>query len=208
MTEEPPLRTLGVTLANGEVAELRPILRSDAPMIAEGFDHLSESSRFARFGMGRGQLSKQELDYLTDVDLVTHVAWGAIVNEEPAGVARYLTLPKEDAAEVAVTVVDRFQQLGLGTALFEALVAVARHDGLRKLTFEIDPSNEPVQTLLSRVDQRLGESGLVHGEARVAELAHSEREDDYVGLIQEYRRIREGSSGEVATALRAPEQPS
>lgn len=190
MTEDQALRTLEVQLRDGSIAELRPLLPFDLTRLEEGFAGLSEASRFARFGMGISHLSHQELAYLTNVDLVNHMAWGATVSDNPAGVARYLVLPGGVAAEVAVTVVDRFQQIGLGTELFGALTAAARHDGLASFSFEVDPSNEPVLKMLSRLPKSLADSGLVHGEVAIADLPIHQLEGSFVELLEEYRLLR------------------
>lgn len=187
MTEKQPLRTIGVQLRNGVTAEIRPLLPDDASLLEEGFVGLSESSRFARFGMGISHLSHQELAYLTDVDQINHVAWGATIAGEAAGVARYVVLPGGEAAEVAVTVVDRFQRIGLGTVLFRALTAVARHDGLAIFDFEIDPSNKPVMKMLSRLSTAPTGTGLVHGEVAINELPEHPVDANVVDLLEEYR---------------------
>jgi acetyltransferase len=180
--------TVSIPLAGGLVAEVRPVLAEDAPLLREGFAALSDSSRFARFGVGMGHLSGQELRYLTDVDQRRHVAWGATVNNRAAGIARYLTLPGGESAEVAVTVVDRFQQHGLGRQLFQALVAIARSDGLNAFRFEVDPSNQPVRWLIRDVAGGYPEPGGSWGEVSVVNLPEGEYDDVLVDLMELYRK--------------------
>jgi GNAT superfamily N-acetyltransferase len=190
MTDNRPLPTVSVPLADGTTAALRPIIPADAALVEQGFSELSETSRFSRFGMGLNSLSRQELAYLTDVDLVGHVAWGATIDNSAAGVGRYVVLPGGGAAEVAVTVVDRYQRLGLGTHLFQALTAVARIDGVAQFNFEIDPSNQPVQELLGQVVKEVAKSGLVHGEVPIADLPIGDRDQELVELMNGYRGSR------------------
>lgn len=181
------LPTVTVVLSDGLVATVRPILPTDAPLLKEGFANLSESSRFARFGMGMGHLTKQELRYLTEVDHRTHVAWGAMVGDDAAGISRYLVLEGGESAEVAVTVVDRYQRHGLGRQLFQALVAVARHDGLRTIRFEIEPSNLAVRRLIRDVAGGYPDSGAGQGEVRVVNLPEGAYDEELVALVESYR---------------------
>ena len=179
--------TVEIELKNGTKAEVRPILPIDAPLIAEGLSGLSESNRFARFGVGIHSLSSQELKYLSEVDHRTHVAWGATIGGEPAGVGRYVVLPEEGCAEVALTVVDKFQRQGLGRSLFNVLTAVARHDGVPSFCFEVASSNEPVMRLLRELTGQETSSGLLHGKAIVADLPLIAYEDEVISLLEKYR---------------------
>ncbi|HEX9865388.1 MAG TPA: hypothetical protein VGC03_10515, partial [Acidimicrobiia bacterium] len=103
------LPSILVVLRDGTTAELRPITPDDRALLKEGLRQMSEESRFARFGSGIASLRDAELRYLTDVDQIRHVAWGAVIDEEPAGVGRYILGDGPDA-EIAIAVVDRFQR--------------------------------------------------------------------------------------------------
>ncbi|MEX1093244.1 MAG: GNAT family N-acetyltransferase [Acidimicrobiia bacterium] len=187
MDSSPLPETVEIELKSGIKAEVRPILPIDAPLIAEGLSGLSESSRFARFGVGIHSLSSRELRYLSEVDHRTHVAWGAAIGGEPAGVGRYFVLPEEGCAEVALTVVDKFQRQGLGRSLFDVLTAVARHDGVPTFCFEVASSNEPVKRLLRGLTGQETSSGLLHGRAHVADLPVTPYEDELMALLEKYR---------------------
>lgn len=191
MDDNSQLMTVSVPLAEGLVAEVRPILPGDVPLLEAGFEHLSESSRFARFGMGMDHLSNQELRYLTHVDHYGHVAWGATIAGDAAGVARYLVLPDGESAEIAVTVVDSFQRLGLGRHLFQALVAIARHDGLKTFRFEVDPSNEPVRWLIRDIAGGYPEPGSSLREVSVINLPERDLDQRLVDLMNIYRERRQ-----------------
>lgn len=189
MNSTPVLPTIEVPLQGNLVAELRPVLSDDAPLIEQGLAGLSEQSRFSRFGIGIDRLTNQELRYLTDVDLFNHVAWGATIEGDGAGVGRYVVLEDGTSAEVALTVVDRFQRRGLGKTLFRALTAVARYDGIETFRFEVEPSNEAVKRLVIG-DTEVGASGLLAGSVELTDLPEDERESAYVELIGHYRQER------------------
>jgi GNAT superfamily N-acetyltransferase len=149
---------------------------------------MSEQSRFARFGSGISNLSDSELRYLTEVDQVTHVAWGAIIDAQPAGVGRYIV--GEDAvAEIAITVVDEFQRRGLATALFEALVASARASGIEEFRFSIEPWNRGVPRMLPGVEFEMDEvDGLLTGRVEIAAVPVGPHDSEYVELLDLCRR--------------------
>lgn len=182
------LPTLRITLRDGSIAELRPIHPDDRALLAEGLSQMSIESRFARFGMGVDHLTQAELEYLTNIDLVGHVAWGALIDGVPAGVGRYVRLSDHVCADIALTVVDKFQGRGLGRVLFEALVASARANGVDELCFAVQPFNEAVRRILRGVEANLEEiGGLVQGRIEVAAVAPTERDPLFVELLAQYQ---------------------
>lgn len=177
-----------VRLSDGAVAELRPISPGDRKLIVEGLSQMSLESRFSRFGSGISSLSDAELRYLTEVDQVSHVAWGATIDGEPAGVGRYI-LDAGAEAEIAITVVDRFQRRGLGGALFEALAASARAAGVESFRFSIEPWNRSVLRMLPGVEVELDEDdGMLTGRIDVADVPEADRESEFVALLDRCRQ--------------------
>jgi GNAT superfamily N-acetyltransferase len=187
-SSEQQLPQIPIQLRDGSVAELRPIGPGDRPLLVEGLSRMSEQSRFARFGSGISNLSDSELRYLTEVDQVSHVAWGATIDDEPAGVGRYI-VGGDSVAEFAITVVDHFQRRGLGRALFEALVASARASGIEEFRFSIEPWNRSVIRMLPGVDVTLDEGdGMLNGRFELARVPPSEYEREYVDLLDSCRQ--------------------
>ncbi len=180
---------LTVTLSDGSEAILSPLASGDRDWIREGFGELSVQSRYTRFGMGVGRLTANELDYLADVDQRTHVAWGALVDGNGAGVGRYIATSEPGSPEVAITVLDEFQGNGLGTILLRVLVGVARHDGLKELVFRVVPGNTRVQAKLSAIgaDTTLVD-GLTEGRIVVADIRKDVLEREVVEVLEEFRR--------------------
>ncbi len=175
---EPP--SVQVTLADGSQAELRPIGPEDRDLIEEGLEHLSMEARIARFGMAIDHLSDAELDYLTQVDQFTHVAWGATVDGEPAAAARYIVIPQAGCAELAVVVVDKFRRRGLGRLLMQALSASARHNGVDRFCFVVHPENRSVLRMLEGIPSEMDEtSGMIQGSIAVADIDPGSLSADY-----------------------------
>lgn len=185
---ETPPRTIGVTLKDGSVAQLKPLAIEDQDLLREGLRHMSEESRRLRFGVGIGDLSDTEILYLTDVDQVNHVAWGAVIDDEPAGIGRYIRLDDPECAEVAVTVVDEFQRRGLARALLAALAASARANDVDDLCFSVDPRNEGVLRVLQGVETHYDNAeGMIEGRIPIRDFAPDDIDADLVELLAEYQ---------------------
>lgn len=188
---ESALPTVEVMLIDGSAAEFRPIQPGDRSLIEEGLAHMSLQSRVARFGSGIAYLSESELTYLTEIDLVDHVAWGATIDDVPAGTGRYIRPAGADEAEVAVAVVDEFQQRGLGRTLFDALVSSARHNGVGELYFSVHPQNEVVLQMMQGVGARLDDSeGLIVGHFGAEDLPPGPHSTEFVELLKSYQAVR------------------
>ena len=143
-------------LGDGRKVTLRAFVRPSADLqelLLDGFSRLSDASRSTRFFTGKPRLTSAEVDYLTDLDGVRHMAIGGLETspEGPRGlgVARFVRLTEHPTiAEPAVTVVDEAQGLGLGTILLARLVEAARERGIERFRAEFLSSNERVRALL------------------------------------------------------------
>lgn len=176
-----------MTLEDGTVLTLSPVLKTDREFFEKGLEELSEESRFSRFGQGVSSLTQHELEYLTDVDQRHHVAWGAAIDDEAAGVGRYIA-DGAGGAEVAITVLDSMQRRGVGRALFRALVAVARSDGLHEVYFEARADNQAVMGLVSGIEVTpFVRDGVIERRIRLAELPTSRYDEALVSVIREVR---------------------
>ena len=108
------------TLPNRRSVLLRAIRPDDKQSLVDGLKRLSAESIYRRFFSVKTRLSEAELSYLTEVDFRTHVALVAVVREDganvPVGVGRFIVIDScPSAAEVAFTVDDGHQGLGIGT---------------------------------------------------------------------------------------------
>lgn len=175
-------------LSDGATVTLSPILKTDRQFFEKGLEEMSLESRFARFGAGKGSLTENELDYLTDVDQRRHVAWGAAIAEEVAGVGRYILSEDGGPAEIAITVLDHMQRRGVGRALFEALTAVARHDGVHEFCFEAQADNEAVMSLVRGVEiSPLVSGDVVERVIRVSVLPTTPDDEAMAAVIEDVR---------------------
>jgi RimJ/RimL family protein N-acetyltransferase len=143
-----------LVLLDGTRLRLRPLTRDDRDGLLSLFHRLSEESRWRRFMSPKPHLAPRELDYLTDVDHVTHEAYAAVDERDGSlvGVARYIRHGgSESCAELAVEVADEYQRRGIGTALCARVIARARDNGFTVLTATALWNNLAARRLLRRL---------------------------------------------------------
>jgi len=161
----PVIPAMTARARDGTQVRLRPLGRGERDLVAGFFAGLSDDSRRRRFLQPMPRLSAMMLRHLVDVDARRHVAMVAEVDGECAGIARWVAMPDEPgAAEVAVTVTDRFQGRGIGRLLLDALGPSAARAGLATFVYLADPTNLPVLYLLRSLGVQLSfHDGLVQG---------------------------------------------
>ena len=144
-------------LNDGTPIGLRAIKKEDKNLLKEGFGLLSEHSRYLRFCHYIPSLSEAELTYLTDVDQVQHVAWGAYDKTQNyrsgIGIGRYVRINDSDRAELAITVLDDYQKRGLGTLLFSILYLLAGVHGINRLCLFLYAENASLLKKLIPMNQ-------------------------------------------------------
>ena len=147
-----------MTLADGARLRVRPIDPADRRPLADAFARLSDQSRHQRFLGPKPRLSERELDYLTDVDHVTHEALVAIdeTTGQIVGVGRYATSHRGGTvADLALAVADAWQRRGIGLGLAARLVERARANDMTALTGSTLAGNRGARALLDRLGFRV-----------------------------------------------------
>jgi RimJ/RimL family protein N-acetyltransferase len=142
-----------VRLVDGRTALLRCVRPSDAGLLRAGFERLSPASRYARFHTIVKELRDELVHDLTHVDGTRHFALGAVERtpegERGLGVARFVRVPDHpERAELAITVVDDAQRLGLASRLFEVLQRAAQERGVRTFVADVLAENAKARALM------------------------------------------------------------
>lgn len=164
---------LELTLRDGSRAALRPIRPDDKDRLQQGLQLLSPRSRLLRFHQRIEHLTEEQLRYATEIDHHDHVAWLALDADRPErpGMALGQFVRKPDAprvAEAAITVVDRYQGLGLGTIMLALLFEVARAHGITVFRNYVLADND---TMLELFDQLGAERQLLTRNVYEVDLA-------------------------------------
>jgi GNAT superfamily N-acetyltransferase len=105
---------------------VRQLVASDRSAVIGAFTSLSRQSRYLRYAAAKSELTRADLDRLTDVDPPRSDAVGAFVGHELVGVAQYGGGDDGRGPELGILVVDEWQRRGVGRALANRLIARAR----------------------------------------------------------------------------------
>lgn len=150
-------------LNDGTRALIWELLPVDREAVREGYEQLSDETRFHRFLAAVPHLTETMLDHLVDeVDGVNHVALVLLALDEdgngiPAGVARIIRYADDrEAADVAVTVIDEWQRKGVATALLTELMR-RRPAGVTRLVTTVTADNLASLAMLRRLGRTVAE---------------------------------------------------
>ena len=145
-------------LKDGRRVLIRAIRATDKEALQIGLHHLSKNSAYMRFHGTKRELNKSELSYLTELDFEGHVAIGVIIEEHhalhPIAVGRYVIFRDEPfrAADIALTVEDKYQSLGIGSILLKHLVYIARENDVASLEADVMSDNERMLHIIYHSD--------------------------------------------------------
>ncbi len=100
------------------------------------------------------EFTEKELDYLTSLDGINHYALGVEEANDPhrgvAVIRMVRSESKADEAEVAITIIDDYQKIGLGSFLLDLLVLAARERNITNFSFTFLPQNEGIVKLIEK----------------------------------------------------------
>jgi GNAT superfamily N-acetyltransferase len=140
-------------LRDGRQIEIRAFRPEDRPAFMAAAGEVGPRSRYLRFFTLKREFSEKEQEFFLNVDFDKHVALVAIAEESGrkliVGAGRYVGV-EPGKAEVAFTVIDRYQGQGIGASLVRHLVIVARESGLHELVAEVLPENKSMLHLFQQ----------------------------------------------------------
>ncbi|MGO9313394.1 MAG: GNAT family N-acetyltransferase [Syntrophobacteraceae bacterium] len=135
-----------VVTEGGIDISLRPIKPEDAPLLVEFFHSLSPTSVYFRFFCPLPELPLSMLTGLTQVDydrdIVVVASKQLSSGEKILGVARLMGDPDVTSAEFAIAVGDLWHKKGVGAALLERAIHIARERGLESIFGTVMPENK------------------------------------------------------------------
>jgi CRP-like cAMP-binding protein len=145
-----------VTMRDGTVLFLRPVLPGDNERLVHGPVQFSSETLYRRFQSTRTPTPRL-MSYLFEVDYVDHFVW--VLTDGAAGPvvadARFVREEGRPAvAEVAFIVGDDYQGRGIGSFLMDALAVAARGDGVKQFTARVLADNYAMRAILNRYGAR------------------------------------------------------
>jgi ribosomal protein S18 acetylase RimI-like enzyme len=130
---------------------VREITIDDIERLRRMFNRLSPDSVYRRFFSPIQEPSRSALLWLTSVDHAHRDAIVALDGDEIVAVARYDGRAGTNRAEIAVTVEDAWQHLGLGRRLTKRLALRAVEQGIESFEAVVQPDNRPALGLLRKL---------------------------------------------------------
>lgn len=138
--------TENVLLKNGKGIFLKPASISDKQRVTDFMSRLSQDSLRMRFMASVSQVSEKVIDELCHSNFIETGCLLAINGEDPnskvVGLANYISIGNNRAAEVAFLVEDKYQGLGISTILLERLAGIAAANGIIEFEAEVLPENQ------------------------------------------------------------------
>ena len=140
-------RPQAVRLRSGDIVLVRQVRPGDVSALARAYANLGEQSRYRRFFTAIPELPDSVLTDLTEVDHEDREVLVAVplLSSEIVGGCQFVRhADRPDTAEVAVTVVDAWQNRGVASALLARLSERALEAGIEYFTAEILAENRAV----------------------------------------------------------------
>ena len=133
----------------------RLLEKEDREAFLKAFSKLSDKTKQFRFLTSYPNLSEKEVDYLLQTDKKNHVALCAYHTKNGEdigiGVTRYIrSLKNPTIAEVAITIVDEFQGMGIGKLLIQEVMDYAIKDGIKKFIANAYYFNNMILNIISK----------------------------------------------------------
>ena len=156
-------------LQDGSVVHVRAIRPDDKARLLAHFDRLSPQARRYRFFAGKRSLSDQELQRLTELDLVKEVGLVLTLDSDTTGhfigVARYVRSSDPSRAEIALAILDEFQGRGIGPLLIHHLARIARTNGIQTFEANVLGDNDRMLKVIRKSGcavKTVTDTGVVH----------------------------------------------
>lgn len=160
------------TLKNGLRVTVRAIRPADREAFHAALKRLDEVTFQFRFFGPKRELSPRELTEATEVDFVRTVALVTCIQDETGekiiGAGRYIAFgdaEPPDRAELAFTVEETYQGLGIAGITLRHLAAIGKRKGIKEFHAEVLPGNRGMRKVLERSGFPLRQEfadGLVH----------------------------------------------
>jgi RimJ/RimL family protein N-acetyltransferase len=155
MSEHVPFSPIEVELRDRWRVRLREIRPDDREEVRQAFDRLSGEARYTRFLSSVKELSPQMLERAVhrqterDLGLVAEI-------DAPDGIdivagARYYVHADNRRCEIAITVADAWQGVGLASRLMRELIEAARVRGLKQMEGFVLAGNSRMLALARRL---------------------------------------------------------
>lgn len=155
----PPDYRREMVLADGKRLVIRPITCLDKKTLLQFHTRLSPETRFFRYHYSKGELTESDLQNFCDLDYVNSMGLVVEINGDKdsdiIAVGRYIRVPPDHTAEIAMVVQDSMQNKGIGTNLLRHLAILARQHDIHRFVGEVLRNNGKMLSVFSKCDPGL-----------------------------------------------------
>lgn len=133
-----------IKLKNDLVATLRPIRPEDEPMLVAFHKELSEEtirSRYFEFLTLEERTAHDRLVRICNSDYDREITLVAETGGHIVGIARYSKIYGTTDVELKMTIIDKFQNVGLGSQMLERIIAIAKQEKISSISVNILSEN-------------------------------------------------------------------
>jgi len=150
-------------LADGTLIGTGFVVPEDVDRLERGYKKLSLKTKMFRFHYGKNNLSTYEKEYLVNVDNYNHLAIGAVDLDKSydigIAVIRYIKDETDPTiAEVALTVIDEYQNKGIGIHLYNEMLEHACKNGIKLLVNCVMKENTTMLNILEKIGGEIKDS--------------------------------------------------
>ena len=145
------------TLKNGLQVTVRSIRPDDKDALLAAFKELNERTIYLRFFEQKREISPEELREVTVLDFVRTIALVTCIKdatgEKIIGEGRYIVFGDAEPpnrAEVAFTVEEDFQDLGIASMTLRHLARIAKERGITQFEAEVLRENKGMLAVFNR----------------------------------------------------------
>lgn len=143
------------TLKDGTGVHIRPIRPEDDHVLVDIFKHLSPQSVYQRFFQALPELSAGMARYLANVNYTNRMALVAEAAGEAIGVGRYERTSDPEVVELAIVVLDEWQDRGVGRILLREILRTGEANGIHRFRADVLAENRRMLRLLAQESQIL-----------------------------------------------------
>jgi RimJ/RimL family protein N-acetyltransferase len=144
-----------ITLRDGRAVRVRAIVPDDEEEVLQAFDHLGADARYMRFMASVREANVPRVRALLASFPDKGIAIAATVPApdgiDIVGTASFVLAGEAGACEFAISIVDEWAGMGLGSRLMEAIIDAARQRGLERMHGYVLASNQPMLRLAKRM---------------------------------------------------------
>lgn len=154
-----PLKLEETITVNGITIKIRPSKPVDERGIQEHYYSMKREDIVSRFFHEKTAFSHDQIDSTFEIDYVNDLTLVAVTGElgfeRIVAVGEYLRNPVANMAEIAFSVIQEFQGLGLAKKLQKKLAEAARDNGIKGLIAYTSPENKSMKKLFHDLEYKV-----------------------------------------------------